>query len=183
MKRIIIIVVVAIILVTTTVFVTKYVTEKNNNNSATIGKADIEIVNDTLKKVIDAYVSELQLKRKQYVITVEVQKVRDTFNIILSSSLWGMQQIYTSPPSTFASYDNKYLLIYTGFEQEYSFSDKYKDDIARLCFPDQFEIYKREGEIPYVQLIESTSWYIRIRDNKIIMLEKFSYKQLFLEYF
>lgn len=171
-KTKLIIVVVAIILVTTTVFVTKYLTEKKCTDVNTLPKAKIELKNKALQKVIDEYVNVLQFKTKHYIIKLNFWLSGDTINIEIGPSCKAIAIVYVLPPSAYASYKNIGLLIYNGSEQYFSFSNQYKDELAKLFFPDQVDLYKKTGFGKYTGYDERLVWFVQIKQNKIIKIQK-----------
>lgn len=173
MKTKILIVVAAIILVTTTVFVTKYSTKNNCSNVNTLPKAKIELKNKALQKVIDEYINVLQIEGKHYIIKLNFWLVGDTLNLEIGPRYLDIEQVYFFPPSSYASYKNIGLLIYNGSEQYFCFSNQYKDEIAKIFFPDQVEMYKKTGHGNYWGYYNGLLiWFVQIKQNKIIKIQK-----------
>lgn len=145
---------------------------KTQSGDFLLDSINIVLANNELKNVIDQYVDECLTPKDNYVICLQLKVVEDIYIIQIGPNVLNANLIYSRPPISVVSYDNKALLVYNGFEEFFYFPEKYKDDLAKKYFLEQFIGYKNTGMFPEIKN-EDISWKVKIRDDNVISLQKF----------
>ena len=108
-----------------------------------------------------------KLKNEFTIITLDYS-IRSDTNIFELSYNIDMAPILFYPPVHYFYLENTLIIINTELDSFKSISDKQLNKILKAEFPNEYEKYLRNKEIPVMTTFENEVWVIKFKNDKLV---------------